>query len=158
MGNWVEEGWLVGVWVYTWILISIKVLASSQSESISRQAVTVSPGCSQLLAQHQALCGYIPVSIKDQYSASTLLSSEWTAHRHVYSGDNRHTHGLDISMANAPLRQKQRKTYSIGRTQSRKDHPPFFFNCLVYSILIISLYVYYVVIALIPSYQVLQST
>lgn len=77
------EGLTCWVWVFTRILIVVQVLASSQSESISKQTVTGGPGCSQLLAQCQALRGCVSVTIKDQYSPSTLLASERTAHRHV---------------------------------------------------------------------------
>lgn len=69
--------------MFTRILVVVQVLASSQSESKSRQAASGGPGCSQLLAQHQALRGHISVTVEDQYSASTLLASERTAHCHV---------------------------------------------------------------------------
>lgn len=95
--------------VFTRILIVVQVLASSYSESESRDAATGGPGGSQLLAQHQALRGHVSVTVEDQYSASPLVASEWTAHRHVYGMT--HMYVLDISRVKAPLRQELRKTY-----------------------------------------------
>lgn len=81
-----------GLSVFTRILIVVQVLAASQSESIARQAPAGGPGCLQFLAQNQALRGYVPVTIKDQYPASTLLPSKRTAHCHVCSVDNQERH------------------------------------------------------------------
>lgn len=78
-----REGPTWWVWLFTRILIVVHVLASSYSESKPRQAATRRPGRSQLLAQHQALHGHVFVTVKDQYPATAILASEWTAHCHV---------------------------------------------------------------------------
>lgn len=91
--------------IFTRILIIVHVLASSQREPVSRETPGTATGCSQLLAQRQALRGYVVVTVIYQYSPSTLLSSKWAADRHVCGDDNGHMEGLDINRFKAPLRQ-----------------------------------------------------
>lgn len=91
--------------IFTRILIIVQVLASSQREPISRKTPGSAWDCSQLLAQHQALRGYVLVTVIYQYSSSTLLSSERAANCHICGDDNEHMHGLDINRFKAPLRQ-----------------------------------------------------
>lgn len=91
--------------IFTRILIIVQVLASSQREPISRKTPGTASGCSQLLAQQQALRSYVLVTVIYQYSPSTLLSSERAANRHICSDDNEHMHGLDINRFKVPLRQ-----------------------------------------------------
>lgn len=91
--------------IFTRILIIVQVLASSQREPKSRKTPGLAWGGSQLLAQHQALRGYVLVTVIYQYSSSTLLSSERAANRHICSDDNEHMRGLNIIRFKAPLRQ-----------------------------------------------------
>lgn len=98
--------------IFTRILIFVQVLASSQREPISRKNPRSASGCSQLLAQRQALRGYILVTVIYQYSSSTLLSSERAANCHICDDDNKHMHCLDINRFKAPLRQfRLKKNY-----------------------------------------------
>lgn len=91
--------------IFTRVLIIVQVLASSQREPISRKTPSSAWGCSQLLAQQQALRSYVLVTVIYQYSPSALLSSERAANRHICSDDNKHMHGLDINRFKAPWRQ-----------------------------------------------------
>lgn len=90
--------------IFTRILIIVQVLASSQREPIPRETPGTATGRSQLLAQPQALRGYVVVTVIYQNSPSALLSSKRAADRHVCGDDNRHTEGLDINRFKAPLR------------------------------------------------------
>lgn len=92
--------------VFTRVLITVQVLASSQREPVSSEAPgpSASDG-SQLLAQHQSPRGHIAVAVVYQHSPSAVLSSERAANSHVCRDDNGHMRGLVINRFKAPLRQ-----------------------------------------------------